>query len=754
MIKKVGKEEGYSFQHIMLAFSRVHAYKQLEAYKKGAHHLYGYSDNSLSLTFQKHFNEEIKYLPLYCWGYFDLVELFIFEKQKHFVTLQKLTPYTNTYEHRYHCGTILHPADFTIEEVARKLPLCGISFIKFKNEIFEAMSEEGYFLFFKELIKTKFLQYLESEEIKKLGEAKCIIIWSFGCEDLILLLFSDSYEVIKQVVFKLRTLEIGDRNLRRLFVPDTEKIIGAHVHACTFSQTVLSFYLDRAIIETKGETEALKNLQKKIRKEDIIRVDSIKLRTNPGHVDYVLENMQTRGKFITGVSAGRNDVHIRVLNDVNFFEFLEFYRKNILPLFGSSNSPVVDAETTFWGPEQRHIKTNEPMRIWESIRPVRKKTREGIQLKDVLTNEERVFIQKLGEVSENMQNSVLHLLTNLSHLARNPLTRTTTRTLCENVGNILRIDSPINQFEKEEFPIAVDVTMRFLSLCLRDRFRGFFPVGETGYSSGFIYKGNFQKLLISLDKIARSLYINLLGYAFKSQPGKKHFVPLPISVFIANESRTFAKRIVKLKPAFWGLIGIQLQQIFGYVLYTKKTQERYVHISLLYPFVHEVSHHVIFTIFPDIKKGVDEILAEFISFCVCADGDIQKWFDIFKELNLHFFSYLGRKKIEQKISSYKIIIDWLLNYLLSARSSSYIRCPSKDLRGFLGELYKHKKLNSNFIKPFKAIYAYRKEIRNLEEIQDFFENLLTYKDDFSTLFWMKSFKRGLEGQIRKESSFF
>ncbi|MCD6220154.1 hypothetical protein J7K43_07210, partial [Candidatus Calescamantes bacterium] len=245
-MEKVSSED-QKFHHVMIALCCVDAPLQVETYIKGAHYFLDQSaDENLAQYFSnKKKDLKTEYLPLYSWGYFDIMEIMKFEKMETFLDLQELIPYTHTYDQRYHCGTLVyHDYNFSFNTLATSYPLTGVSFVKFKEEFFGVIQEGRLLEFFNSFIPELFKRHITKPW--RVDDIRYSIIWSWGWEDIIILWFSKSYELIKHLICKLRALKITDveklldKDWRKKLQKKFKKKNSPLKHCVKFTMTIFS----------------------------------------------------------------------------------------------------------------------------------------------------------------------------------------------------------------------------------------------------------------------------------------------------------------------------------------------------------------------------------------------------------------------------------------------------------------------------------------------------------------------------------
>jgi hypothetical protein len=564
------EQKNKNFKNVMLAFSCVDTCLQLKASEQGLHYFVEREKESLKNVLEE---KKIQYERFYCWGYFDIVEYMEFDDRRNFVELQKLVPYTHTYDQRYCIG--LQTFSTSYEKDFDKHPLVGISSIKFKDEMFKNMKTDKYTEFFASI----FPEYVEnsisaiSENISGVsscnflpnsGEntstvtaipsAEFSIIWSFGWEDAILITFSNSYELIKRLVCKIRNLKFQDKIISKTAKKEiSEK---EHIHCCLFSSTNFAFYLKG--IGKNTEDESFKNLKKKIIKDNFLVAD-VKLRTRPGHLDFILEKLTGKGDAYPSACLGRNDVHLRFGKKVDFLDFIDYYTANILPFFKNPDNPVTHAETSFRCEADK----------WEGKKPCKNTPR---NFGPLLIEADKKLLQNLESLQKETVIATLNLISWIRFFEENPFLKSSMNTILPPLNYTFDYFSKSYKYLKlDEISNILAILMETTPRVLEDRFRGNLPIAETGYSSRTIYKGNIQKLLSIYDYVSFKIYTSLWN-----DTSLLCCWELPLCSFTTFIPGHVSPFIMQRVLSFWKLMGIQIENIF--------IEE---HVHLLF---HEIGH--------------------------------------------------------------------------------------------------------------------------------------------------------------------
>ncbi|MCD6402630.1 hypothetical protein J7L36_02145, partial [bacterium] len=314
--------------YIFLEFSSVEACFQEEAYSEG------YLTPLELITGEKLTNKliikenekriieaNLQSKNFFIWGFTDILRLFIFDNFKGFTELQKLKPPTNVDDLKYCAGFCYTNKLIDLEKILRKHPLLGISFLKFKDSFFKYVKIRKYDSFIFKFLKDKIKEVAKGRE-----NTYCVIpIISYGWEDVILLFFSKSYDLIKKAILGVR--QIKSENIKDFLESKSgtkSKIDFTHIFMTTF--TIFGTYFpDYYPGEIKKSVDKLKNT---ISKNDKAYISGIKFQVRPGHEKKLTEELNSRlpqGKLEVKPAPYRGDICLNFKTPTNFHRFLDYY---------------------------------------------------------------------------------------------------------------------------------------------------------------------------------------------------------------------------------------------------------------------------------------------------------------------------------------------------------------------------------------------------------------------------------------------
>jgi len=426
------------------------------------------------------------------WGNFDIAFIVLTDDNKELLNLSNLQPLSFTKDWRYYFGTATYPEELDIKETMERLPLFGVSLIKFKKEMWASLNTDldGFLEWLSERIESALLKIGAKEE-----NFKFALITSYGWEDIILLFFSNSYRRIKRVILELRTssaLELkGAKMLKE------EGMEGKHIIATTCSMLGINF--DFNLWEKQGK-KYKKTFFQKIEKNEKLGWE-IKIQTRPGHSDAIRHKL--KGKNI----IGRNDLVIIKENKTlkKFFNSFFFSKDNIFSLISDKKNPVVsNSETSFFfnfgnaDVEGGKIESDWPERKEEWKPPDFKELEKllldlGIPVHtSQAINNLLVTINHLKKDLDLINDGFISLFNMLSILPK-----------AFELINKSQSDSKLkDKLETKTLWWEITDWFRNFDLCFKDRFRGIYPAGETSTMPLITYQGSFHKFLMVVDSIA------------------------------------------------------------------------------------------------------------------------------------------------------------------------------------------------------------------------------------------------------------
>lgn len=500
----------------------------------------------------------IEYRNLLCWGHSDIVTFFLFNSPERFVDFQKICPSNNKiYEDYYSSGILIQPIDLKDLSKMDELPLCGISFIKLADTLFNGIKEGGL---------KKLVESVIWDEIQKLTNKDKdifpLLIFSYGWEDLILILFSNRYDAIKELIFNLRR-NLKFKNLESVLVPSFFDKNPNTKHAITTTYTIFAAHLPFS----KSIDAISIELRKKLNAKDKMVVDKMNFQIRPGHLDYVIEELKKKNCKIAHFQfmPGRYDLSVKFEN-MKIYDLFEFYLKELWPFLESKTSPIISTQTLFKLNDinavmEENVACNNPKEYF----PIPREEMEFI--------EKHVYDSYLLPVHSAI--SLGNILVSSWYLKNNFFISGAMKSL------IRFINTMKDGIQKEaHLQQAVDEISPPLSLCFIDRFRGTYPLGESFSMPIMNYKGSFQKHLLCVD-YSSFIIFNVMRECLNIQGEQieKHYF---CSFIGARFSPAIISFNVDPNKYNLGIVSIPIDSLFSQV-------------DLYYMF-HEMAHMVIFSI--------------------------------------------------------------------------------------------------------------------------------------------------------------
>lgn len=735
------------YRHIALNFSSIDVGLQEKAYNADPLLIDGNKLRSLNLNYEK----------FYCWGYFDVLTVILFDSIEKIVDLQKLSLTNQTYDHRYYYGRIIYPRYFNLQNLAKEMPLVGVSFIKFKNAATSYLKEDGIRYFIRCILKDKIDLWKRELQIND-KELLPIIILSYGWEDIILLIFSKSYENIKRLILKLRTLKFDDiqnclseKKLHYWKIYPKKKPKHLTVTTWTIFSIYLSYSKDIKNINQQRRY-AFENLIKKVKKDRIL-VDSIKLQSRPGHLDWAIKKI-AKYKSLKAPQPiiGRNDLSLKLKNST-FKSFLKIYYKMILPqLLIKKQSPILSAETSFILDIQKNLEENIPcnklkigkLNLLLLTRPKDKNFIKNFLIKSPLPIHTNLALANIFITSIYLKNNfytksvMCSLISLIEHLK-------------EVECNTMLIPHG-NELQEE-----ITALLEGLALSFIDRFRGIYPIGETSTLPLITYKGSFQKFLVSLDYLCQIIFLKALELVNKNFK-KRPLYQRVFSCYIGNAPSP----CISITPYInVGLINIPLSAIFN--------------IKSLHYLFHEVGHTFWWSIFRNqpnfipqqlkrkgyfISELFEDILSDYFEFILCFRGDYDTYKNHFiQSLETNFKYNKGEIKRDPELNIRFLSVKWLFEKITNNRNNygTYKKIFKKinsARKEYIHEFTLTIKFLPNLLSKNKLFYKLIKsltEYKNNGDIEeDEFENIIEKfrtcinDGEIEYLFWLDTYKDALD----------
>lgn len=740
-------------KYVMAVLSCVDTSLHMETLEKGVHYLpqievlNNETQNEEQILREQLKTKKIDYYNFSCWGYFDILELMVFDRSADFITLQQLIPYKHTYNHSYYLGAFLNYKNFSFSEIS-SFPLFGFTTLKFKSEFFSSLENKNYKKFWKEIFPDKLNCLIGKNKMKY------ILAWSFGWEDAFLILFDSSYENIKKIIYKIRTLEFSDfssllvKNFRKEIMKEKQRKERKR-HCCVFTYTILGI-TSPDISQDIDFEKTLKNTKNKI-KNDHFWVDNIKLRTHPGHVDWVLrrfpktDNKQRAEGVFPSVCPGRNDVHIRFDQKTDFSRFIDKYIKYIVPIFKNPKSPVIHAETHF-----RCEGKN-----WESKNECYKgrKNLEGIHSE--IDKEIMKYLYSLSTqqslLSKTLILSFQNLVATIRFFENHYLVKDTLHTFCIPFNKYF-IEKKIYEAIKKGFinnlVFAINTVSQYIPIVLIDRFGGSLPVGETKLGYLNLYKGGIQKFLWALDFWAFEFFEKLIACLSKSkgsdfvQTCYFNFYIRNISTPLIEPKGNYSPIVIRFEDLFTPNLLYSVIHEIGHLFWNRVDEFILKESRSIKNFLTDISDEKFKKAIKDNLKFLllslyihptyhffDQIRADYFC-CILGFKHIKSWEKVQREI----FTRLGndRSKSSEQVEERIKNLKWFVSLLNNQNKNGKLPCSS-FFKEFIHNLEKGKVCTSYLKEYLKAEI----KITNEKEVEkeELIEKLISLAPQFCQLYF-------------------
>ena len=479
--------------YTLFEFSSVEACFQEEAYLTKLNLITGEAiDSSINLQSKNFF----------IWGYTDILRLCLFDHLKGFGELQKLKPACNTDDLKYNAGFYYSKEKINLNEIIKEYPLLGVSFLKLKDELFKYVDIKEYTNFVFEFLKIKVDETLKDKK----EDYQIFPIISYGWEDVILLFFSKSYDLIKQSILKLRTMQVKD--VKDEFLKNVgNQIELTHLFTTTF--TIFGTYFPKLSL---GEMRrSAKNVQRIIDRRDRVYVSGIKFQVRPGHIKKLeLDLKKVSSNIYINPAPYRADLCLHFKGKTNFHKFLDSYPR-ILAIITDKKTPVISLETEF-EMDSTLLAGLKPVQVKKRIKQrkieIDKNIIKWLQKERILKEEHSLlgFINLLSDVSF-FQNHYFIKQTMVSWINTVETLKCFLRGMKKTWPE--QTDQQI-EYYKKVINQYIENFLIFLPSTFTDRFRGIYPVGETSVMPLLTYKNSLQKFLTCIDYICISIFNDLI----------------------------------------------------------------------------------------------------------------------------------------------------------------------------------------------------------------------------------------------------
>ncbi len=567
----------------------------------------------------------------YLFGAFDVLNLGISSDVKKLDAMQRIKSDKETegvMDFFMHYGMVvsLYPKPFDFTEAVKLNQIVGIITIKIRSSAWDEIYEKFDSIdALKKIIKVRFKNAIEetknrcSSLISK--HYKAILLFSYDCEDVIIILFTNSFQFIKKFTTNLRTLELPDIH------PDLSSNKIKHIIASTNTILGRQMYLGSKNNNLLNHTQINGNNFDKLNWLTLFEV-------RPGHLQHAKNSIDRIAKkwkldWYVNPLAGRNDLIVQPKKSLecDLNAFLETHYKLINGL--SKNKSIKSSETYISFPQLDEVESKKvPKKLSSDIAPIIPKLTELInKIKDSSLNklEQESFIQIVRKLKYLLEDRYLHdsLITLYPVISR-------------------AIDEYLN-IEVHNTGATIEILTGFIELCFATRYQGSPPIGETAVYPTMGYYSLGLKALILLDYLGNWIIKN-----FAKQLTLKKFYPHYIATININCP---AGTCIPIKGIDLSFIFLPPRPIFHPEI-------------LLVTFFHELGHVICKCVIStkDIKKRFEKLeredselvekliakireeeekIAEFFSAKILSNLDFDKYEKDIMRLCLKSFEYKG-----------------------------------------------------------------------------------------------------------------
>lgn len=461
-------------------------------------------------TLKKHTN--IQSVMLLGLGLYDICVINVGEKLQSLFELQDMPLLPGTQHQRYYYGRVIgyspkHRGNSKLDlsGLVKDNPLAGISFVKFKKELYTKFMEEPAETY--SLIAENILQ-----APKKVDPIVCL---GFGVEDLIILYFGDSFETIEGSICKLRSLSAKKVFTQRTNSAKRPTNVGKIRHLVSATYTIPAIYADQE--DKEPHTAALKRILGKITNHKVW--GGIQAQVLPGHLGYVKNILNIKGKAGSScVTMGRNDFLVFPKKSERLSQFLSRYIQVYEALCPKSAnekpySPVISMETMIGLDSKRILEDKWPSKLLPCLkkRPIytgKVKTEDALfkhikGAKCLPDYTGRAISTMLQDMSNLLQISVVNDSVISLHEAYKILARKISKEWKKNY-RIVREETPFGRYG--DFYEETSRLLDLLHLCFLHRYPGEFAVGEQAALPVTTHKTTLQKYLNFVDYACAAIY--------------------------------------------------------------------------------------------------------------------------------------------------------------------------------------------------------------------------------------------------------
>lgn len=671
--------------YFLFEFSSIEACFQVEAYLTPLKLVTGEKivDKLKVIENEKEILVNFQSKNFFIWGFTDILRLFIFDDLKGFAELQKLKPACNVDDLKYCAGFSYIREGIELDEILKEYPLLGISFLKFKDDLFKHIKAKDYTYFIFESLKEQI-----EEAIKDEKENYCVFpIISYGWEDVILLFFSKSYDLMKKSILMLREIKAVD--IEKSFLKTKKKRKFTHIFMNTF--TIFGTYFPNCSLKGMNKsTNRLIRLMKKsmsrlkeiINKDDKAYISGIKFQIRPGHEKKLEEELSKKLLNVDIKPAPyRGDLCLHFKKLVNFHRFLDYYRL-IIKIIEDKRTPVISLETEFVMDKKllvglQSTKVNKDIEEREIIKTADKKIIKWLKNEKIL--------------EEHSLLGFINLLSDASYFENHYFIK---QTMSSWTNIIITLKNFLNSIKKnwsfykkhpkyrkkliDNFREDIDEFFILLPIAFTDRFRGTYPVGETSTMPLLTYATSLQKFLICIDYLAIKVFEDMFSlfkingkysknFSFCSfftteySPATQGFMWKTNFIFIPNvfTCPDIAYLFHEVGHAFLEMIDSVGKELISLKIITEDFDRRFYKDPYLR------------------RHMIEEILADYFFLCLGLRGTIG-------ELK----KFYSKHRVKKESSIRRKGVSWLYNNIDSHRDLSS-PLPNRDEFKYLNKALSH-----------------------------------------------------------------
>jgi hypothetical protein len=529
-------------------------------------------------------------------------------------------------------GNPLGVQTFNFCEISQKLPLVGVSFMKFKDHIIKwlpdhALGLSAYSwveLMLNDIVTTEIQKQLPAFDSRKF---RCAVYAATGWADCIVVIFSDSYAPIQLAISLFRNISIEDvfRHCKISQPKGADDPIHALVTSCTIPGVRID-YPTSVELTAAERSQAVEKLLQELDPNDQFTEPFCEIQTRPGHLTHAIRLCE-EGAVCCRPTFGRTDMLVMGTNAQAWGvpAFLQFFFEKLLPQMATRGSSAVSSETKlgFNGASFRCESDRVPDKPRHKLRDFSRLTPEMTEKLQVnISPHTLVAFQQMGE--------------SLASLMHDEATSEYYESLvmCYDaaIKNLTRFSVAARKLDDhqiaEELSAELSTFCEMMDLCFTDRYRGAYPAGESATVPSLTSVGSFHKVLAVADAVANAtldalLYqCNIINLECDWPP--PNFPSLAACAHLGNSS---SPRVTTLRLVSTGFINAPTHLMFLGQGMTYITHEA-GHIfwnGILRAFDLSNSWHQNWDNFnADVCRELREMLADFVTLSVTFRGDARR----------------------------------------------------------------------------------------------------------------------------------